>query len=207
VSGQTPATTLTSSSTGGLNRSYITIRFQPHPRLELNINHTYYRDFPTFDPLLVGTGLLDQYLFQGFSGGARVNLPGKVTVYTSLGQSSRTGDAASSWNQLYGITFDDLLRTGLRADLRYSKFSSAFGSGDYKAISLSRAIRDNLQWDLQGGFENFASVLTSTSQTHFINSYLDWTPGRLLFMQAGYNWQRGGTMNYDQIFFMIGKRF
>lgn len=208
--GQAPSAgtaTPTASSTGGLNRSYITLRFQVHPRVELNLNHTYYRDFPTFDPLLLGTGLLDRYLFQGFSGGARVTLPDKVTVYTDLGQSSRTGDSATSWNQLYGITADDFLHTGLRADVRYSKFSSAFGRGDYKAISVSRAIRDNLQWDLQGGLEGFASELTSTTQTHFVNTYLDWTPGRLLFMQAGYNWQRGGSMNYDQIFFMIGKRF
>ena len=197
----------TASSTGGLNRSYITLRYQPYSRLELDLNDTYFRDFPTFDPLLIGTGLLDRYLFQGLSGGVRVTLPGKVSVYTDQGQSSRTGDAASSGNQLYGVTFDEVWHTSLRADLRYSKFSSAFGSGDYEAISLSRAIRDNLQWDLQGGLENFSSILTATSQTHFINTYLDWTPGRLLFLQAGYNWQRGGTMNYDQLFFMIGKRF
>lgn len=197
----------TSSSTGGLNRSYVTLRYQPHPRLELDLNDTYFRDFPTFDPLLIGTGLLDRYLFQGLSGGARVNLPENISIYTNLGQSFRTGDAANSWNQLYGITLGEIWRTGLRADLRYSKFGSAFGSGDYKAISLSRAIRDNLQWDLQGGFENLVSTLTQTSQTHFINTYLDWTPGRLLFFQGGYNWQRGGTMNYDQFLFMVGKRF
>lgn len=207
----TPATLTTTaqqaSSTGGLNRSYITLRFQPAERLELNLNDTYFRDFPTFDPLLIGTGLLDRYLFQGLSGGVRVKLPEKISAYTNLGQSSRSGDTNSSWNQMYGLTFDEVWRTGLRADLRYSKFSSAFGSGNYKAISLSHSIRESLQWDLQGGLEDFASTLTQTTQTHFINTDLDWTPGRLLFLQVGYNWQRGGTMNYDQILFMVGKRF
>ena len=57
----------------------------------------------------------------------RVKLPEKISAYTNLGQSSRSGDTNSSWNQMYGLTFDEVWRTGLRADLRYSKFSSAFG--------------------------------------------------------------------------------
>jgi hypothetical protein len=202
----TPAPT-TTTSTGGLNRSYVTLRYQPHPRLELDLNDTYFRDFPTFDPQLIGTGLLDRYLFQGLSGGGRVNLPEKISVYTEIGRSSRSGDSKSAWNKMYGITFGDVWRTGLRADLRYSQFNSSFGSGDYKAISRSRQLGEQLQWQLQGGFQNFSSTLTQTTQTHFINTYLDWTPRRVLFFQGGYTWQRGGTMNYDQFQFMVGKRF
>jgi hypothetical protein len=200
----TPATT---SGTGGLNRSYLTLRYVPHPRLELSLSDTYFRDFPTFDPQLIGTGLLDRYLFQGVSGGVRVNLPQRISLYTEQGQSSRSGDSKSSWNQMYGITFGEVWGTGVHADLRYSKFNSAFGSGDYKALALSREIRESLQWNLQAGFQNFASVLTSTTQTHFINTYLDWAPGRFIFFQGGYTWQRGGTMNYDQFQFIVGKRF
>ncbi len=198
---------LTKTTTGGLNRSYLTVRFQPHPRLELDASHTYFRDFPTFNPVLIGTGLLDRYLFQGFSGGARVGITKRVSVYTSQGRSSRSGDTSSSWNQLYGVTFAELWRTGLRADVRYSRFNSSFGRGQYKAVSLSRSFRERLQWVLQGGFQNFSSTLTKTSQTHFINTYLDWSPGRVVFFQAGYTWQRGGTMNYDQFQFIFGKRF
>ena len=202
----TPAST-TTTSTGGLNRSYVTLRYQPHPRLELDLNDTYFRDFPTFDPQLIGTGLLDRYLFQGLSGGVRVNLPQKISVYTEIGQSSRSGDSKSSWNKMYGITLGDVWGTGLRADVRYSQFNSSFGSGDYKAISLSRQLWERLHWELQGGFQNFSSTLTQTTQTHYISTYLDWTPGRVLFFQGGYTWQRGGTMNYDQFQFMVGKRF
>jgi len=197
----------TVTSNGGLNRSYLTLRFQPNKHLEFNLNDTYFRDIPTFDTNLIGTGLLDKYLFQGISGGVRVNLPQKISVYTTIGQSSRTGDSKSSWNQLFGITLGEIKKTGIRADLRYSKFNSSFGSGEYKAISLSRSFRENFQWELLGGVQNFNSTLTRTSQTHFISTYLDWWLAKVVFFQAGYTWQRGGTMNYDQVQFIVGKRF
>lgn len=203
----TTTTPPTKTTTGGLNRSYVTLRYVPHPRLELSLSDTYFRDFPTFDPQLIGTGLLDRYLFQGLSGGVRVNLPQRISIYTEQGQSSRSGDSKSSWNQMYGITLGELWRTGFRADLRYSKFNSSFGSGDYKAISLSRPLRETLQINVQAGFQNFNSTLTNTTRTHFINSYIDWAPGKFIFFQAGYTWQRGGTMNYDQFQFIVGKRF
>ena len=202
-----PSAPTTTTSTGGLNRSYISLRYEPAHFLELDLNDTYYRDFPTFDPLLIATGLLDQYLFQGLSGGARFNLPSKISLYTEVGQSSATGDAKSSWNQMYGITFGDVLRTGLTADFRYSKFTSAFGSGDYKAVTISRPIADRLSLQFLAGFQNFNSTLTSTPQTHFITSYLDWTMLKSLFFEGGYTWQRGGFMSYDQYIFTIGRRF
>jgi hypothetical protein len=202
----TPAPTST-TSTGGLNRSYLTLRFQPSTHLELDLNDTYYRDFPTFDPALIGTGLLDRYLFQGLSGGARVNLPKSISLYTEIGKSSASSDTNGSWNQLYGIAFGEIWRTGIHADARYSKFNSSFGSGDYKALLLSRQLSEKLQWQFQAGFQNFNSTLTTTSQTHFLDTDLDWMIGRLVFFEAGYTWQRGGTMNYDQFRFMVGKRF
>jgi hypothetical protein len=203
----TPAPPPSTTSTGGLNRSYLTLRYQPSSRLELDLNDTYYRDFPSFDPSLIGTGLLDRYLFQGLSGGVRINLPKTISLYTELGKSSATSDANGSWNQLYGIGIGEIWRTGIRADARYSKFNSSFGSGNYKALLLSRELTERLQWQFQAGFQNFNSTLTSTTQTHFIDTDLDWTVGRLIFFEAGYTWQRGGTMNYDQFRFMVGKRF
>ncbi len=200
----TPPTT---TKTGGLNQSYLTLRYQPNPHLELSLSDIYFRNVPTFDPQLIGTGLLDRYLFQGLSGGVRINLPKRISFYTEQGQSSRTGDTKSSWNQMYGVTFGEIGRTGFRADLRYSKFNSSFGSGDYKAISVSRPFGDKFQWNLQAGFQNLSSTLTTTTQTHFVTSYLDWTPGKTVFFEAGYTWQRGGTMNYDQLQFIVGKRF
>lgn len=198
---------ITTTSTGGLNRSYLTIRYQPRPALEFELNDTYFRNFPTFDPSLIGTGLLDRYLFQGLSGGVRVNIPQLISVYTDVGKSNATGDTSGSWNQMYGLTLGELWRTGVRADARYSKFSSSFGSGDYKTLSLSRPMADRLEWQLIGGLQNLSSTLTSTTKGHFVNTLVDWFPGKLLFFEAGYTWQRGGTMNYDQLQFMVGKRF
>jgi hypothetical protein len=204
--GTTPPPTLT-TGTGGLNRSYVTMRYQPTSRVELDVNDTYYRDFPTFDPALIGTGLLDRYLFQGLSGGGRVEILKGISVYTELGKSSASSDTNGSWNQLYGMTLAELWHTGIRTDVRYSKFNSSFGSGDYKAVSLTRELAPTLQFEVQAGFQNFNSTLTSTSQTHFVDSTLDWSIGKLMFFETGYTWQRGGTMNYDQMRFMIGRRF
>jgi hypothetical protein len=197
----------TTRNTGGLNRSFLTLRYQPSSHIEFHVNDTYFRDFPSFDPALIGTGLLDRYLFQGLSGGVRANLPKKISVYTDLGKSSASGDANGSWNKMYGLSFGEIWRTGVRADVRYSKFDSSFGSGDYKAISLSRSLTEGLQWQMQAGFQNFNSPLTKTTQTHFLNTDIDWSVGRLLFFEGGYTWQRGGLMNYDQFRFMVGKRF
>jgi hypothetical protein len=74
---------------GGINRSYMTLRVQPIERLSFDLNHSYFRGVPTFDPVLIGTGLLDRYLFQGLSGGVRAEAIKKVTLYANLGRSSR----------------------------------------------------------------------------------------------------------------------
>jgi hypothetical protein len=195
------------TGTGGLNRSYVSMRYQPASRVQLDLNDTYYRDYPTFDPALIGTGLLDRYLFQGLSGGGRVELLKGISVYTELGKSSASSDADGSWNQLYGVTFAELWHTGIRSDFRYSKFNSSFGSGDYKAVSLTRELAPSLQFELQAGFQNFNSALTNTSRTHFVDGNLDWSIGKRMFFETGYTWQRGGTMNYDQLRFMLGRRF
>jgi hypothetical protein len=128
-------------------------------------------------------------------------------VYTDIGQSSRTGDTSTAWNQMYGITFGELGKTGFQADYHYSQFSSSFGSGTYQVGSLSRPLGERLQFNIQGGVESLVSTLTTTGTTHFVTSNVDWSLGNQLFFEAGYTWQRGGTMNYDQFIFMVGKRF
>src|SRR5262249_46656266 len=65
----TDPTTSVVTHYGGIDRSYVTVRFQPLNRLALDLSHSYFRGVPTFDPALIGTGLLDKYLFQGLSGG------------------------------------------------------------------------------------------------------------------------------------------
>jgi len=199
--------TQTTHTSPGVSRSYLTLRVQPVSRLTLDLSHNYFRDLPTFDPRLVGTGLLDNLLFQGFSGGARLDLPLKISVYSSVGRSSRTGDIRHSWNQLYGITLGEIWGTGIRTDLRYSKFDSSFGRGDYRALSLSRRFGEALRWEVQTGFQNFISPLAAQTHGQFVNTSMDWFLGQHFFLEGGYTWQRGDQQNYDQWFMVLGRRF
>jgi len=190
----------------GISRSFLTVRVQPVPRVEFDLNHTYFRDIPTFDPQLIGTGLLDKYLFQGFSGGARVQVVGDVWGYVTLGRSSRSGDTQASWNQLYGVTVGRMPWIGLRTDVHYSKFNSAFGSGSYESISFSRNFHETLRWELLGGRQSFAAP-TSSYASHFVTGNFEAALGPHYFTQTGYTWNRGGSQNYDQWLFTFGYRF
>src|ERR1019366_7373348 len=109
------------------------------------------RDIPTYAPALVGTGLLDKYLFQGLNGGARIQFPMHVTGYFTVGQSKASSDPQSSLNTLFGVTMSNIWKTGLTADARYSKFDSAFAAGTYSTVTLSRDLTDNLRLNLQAG--------------------------------------------------------
>lgn len=191
----------------GLGRSFLSFRVQPHPRVSFDVNHTYFRDVPTFDSQLIGTGLLDKYLFQGLSAGVRVEAPRHVTVYANLGRSSSSRDTKSSWNSGFGVSMAQIWRTGLRVDLRYSKFDSAFAQGAYHSIALSRTFKDTLRWEIQGGSQTFASPLSSDSGSHFINSTVDYSFGRHYFLEGGFTMQRGGLQNYNQAFATLGYRF
>jgi hypothetical protein len=190
----------------GISRSFLTVRVQPVPRVEFDLNHTYFRDIPTFDPQLIGTGLLDKYLFQGFSGGARVQVVGDVWTYITLGRSSRSGDAQASWNQLYGVTVGRMPWIGLRTDVHYSKFNSSFGSGSYQSISFSRNFHETLRWELLGGRQSFASPASGYA-SHFVTGSFEAALGPHYFVQTGYTWNRGGSQNYDQWLFTFGYRF
>ncbi len=190
----------------GISRSFLTVRVQPVPRVEFDLNHTYFRDIPTFDPQLIGTGLLDKYLFQGFSGGARVQVISDVWTYVTLGRSSRSGDAQASWNQLYGVTVGRMPWIGLRTDIHYSTFDSSFGKGSYESVSFSRNFHETLRWELLGGRQGFSSP-TSSYASHFVTGNFEAALGPHYFMQTGYTWNRGGSQDYDQWLFTFGYRF
>lgn len=192
---------------GGINRSYTTFRVQPIQRLSFDISHSYFRSVPTFNPLLIGTGLLDRYLFQGLSGGVRGEITRQLTLYTSIGRNDRTGDATASWNQLYGFTLNNPFRSALRLDARYSQFTSVFGTGSYESVSASRQLGNDLRLELLGGLQTLLAPGTADSRSHFVTAQADWSPGRHLFMQSYLTWQRGGTTNYDQISMVVGERF
>ncbi len=202
-----PANPAVPSPGTGLARSFLTVRVQPIERLSFDLNHNYFRDVPTFDPNLIGTGLLDKYLFQGFSAGVRGEIVRHVTVYTTLGASSRSGDVRSSINQMYGVTVDRIWRTGIRADVHYSRFNSSFGDGRYEVISLSRNFGDRFHFELLGGQQNFTSSSTSDNSSRFVTSMMDMNLGARYFVSGGLTLQRGTMMSYDQWFTMLGYRF
>ena len=190
----------------GVNRSYLTVRVQPTTRVEFDINHTYFRDIPTYDPQLIGTGLLDKYLFQGFSGGVRVQVLKDVWAYTLLGRSNRSSDAKPSWNQLYGVTVGRMPWIGMRTDVHYSKFDSSFGSGSYESISLSRYFNESLRWEVLGGRQSFVGPSTNDI-SHFVTGTFEAALGPHYFVQTGYTWNRGVGQSYDQWLFTFGYRF
>jgi len=191
----------------GVGRSFLTMRIQPHPRVEFDFNHTYFRDLPTFNAALIDTGLLDKYLMQGFSGGTRVEVAKQIWLSASLGMSNRTGDQKNSLNQMYGITFGSLPWIGLHADVRYTRFNSSFGSGSYEAFSFSKNLGETLQLQFLAGQQNFASSLTSATRSRFLNGMIETSLGSHYFVQAGGTVSRGDNMNYDQVIFTFGYRF
>ena len=191
----------------GISRSYLTVRFQPHRRVSFDIYHNYFRDVPTASTALVGTGLVDKLLYQGASFGVRVEPVRHFFLYTTLGQSDKTGDTRRTLNQMYGFTWDEIGRSGLRADFRYSKFASSFGQGDYKVLTLSRHLGDRMMWDAQFGSQNLVSSFTVNNSSKFVDMSLDMNLANHTFFQSGYTVVRGAQMNYNQWYTSIGYRF
>ena len=195
------------SNPTGISQSYSSLHFQPIPRLSFGVNHNYFRTLPTYDPRLLGTGLLDKYLFQGFSGDVRVELIRHIGVYASLGKSKATTDTKNSLNQAYGITVPNLWKTGLLADAHYSKFDSSFGSGKYTSLSLSKSVTEFLRLQVYGGHQVFNSPLTTNTNSNFVNAVVDWNVGPRYFLEGNFGWYRGTSMNYQQWSTVFGYRF
>ena len=191
----------------GLNRNFLTLRVQPHERISFDVNHNYFRDVPTFSTALISTGLLDKYLFQGLSTGARVEPIRHITFYASVGKSSRTGDTSSSWNEMYGVTLAQIPKIGLRVDARNSRFDSSFGNGKYRSLSLGRSFGDALRLEGQVGEQYLTSQLTTQTYSRFVNATLESNLGKNYFIQGAYTVNRGGTLNYNQWTITFGYRF
>jgi hypothetical protein len=191
----------------GIGRNFLTVRLQPHERIEFDANYSYFRDLPTFDPTLIGTTLLDKYLFQGFSGGVRLEVLKNVWVYTNLGRSNRSGDTSNSLNQLYGLTLGRIPGIHVRADAHYARFNSSFGNGQYESVSLSRSIGDSFRLEVLGGQQTFISSLSSNSNSKFVTSNVEMNLGVHFFLQGGFTVNRGVVQNYDQWLFSLGYRF
>ncbi|PYU69006.1 MAG: hypothetical protein DMG52_29985 [Acidobacteria bacterium] len=195
------------SNPTGISQSYSSLHFQPFHHLGFGVNHNYFRSLPTYDPRLLGTGLLDQYLFQGFSGDVRVELVKHISVYASLGRSKATSDKKNSLNRAFGLTVPNLWKTGLLADVHYSKFDSSFGSGKYTSFSLSKNLSDSFRIQFLGGHQTFNSALSANNSSNFVNAVVDWNVGPRYFVEGNFGWYRGTTMNYQQWTTVFGYRF
>jgi len=197
------------SARGGpvLSRSFLTVRAKANDFLTLNLSHSYFRTIPTFDTRLIGIANLEELLFQGLTGGFRLDLPRGSAVYASLGRNKRKSDDGGSWNYLAGLTIGTLPFLDVRTDIRTSRFDSSFGSGRYISLGVSRELTDGLSVRLQAGRQAFRSVLTEQRHTNWLDSSVDWLAGRHYVLGAGYALYRGRVQNYDQAYLSLGYRF
>jgi hypothetical protein len=190
-----------------LSRSFVTFRIQPSTKLSFDLNQNYFRGLPTFDDSLIGTGLLDKYLFQGFSGGFRAQPWEKLILSATWGRSKLDTDTSASLNQMYSVGWTRLPWIGARIDGRYTRFTSSFGKGSYESVSLIREIHEDLRLELQVGQQEFGGPLTRQSRSRFINAQADWSIGLHYFVTGGLLTYRGGVQDYDQIYITLGYRF
>jgi hypothetical protein len=190
----------------GISRSYLSLHIQPHPRISFDIYHNYFRDVPTAATALIGTGLVDKLLYQGVSAGVHVELARHFTVYTTIGQSDKTGDQQRSLNQMYGLAWSEIWHTGIRADMRYAKFDSSFARGDYRVLSLSRHLGDRINLDAQVGAQTLDSPFTVNRSSLFVDTSFDTNLGGHSFLQSGYTIGRGEQLNYTQWYLSLGYR-
>ena len=190
----------------GISRSYLTLRIQPKEWISFDVFHNYFRDVPTAATALIGTGLVDKLLYQGVNAGVRVEPVRHFAVYSTLGQSDKTGDAKRSLNQMYGATWSEIWHTGIRADVHYSKFDSSFARGDYTVLSLSRHLGNRMIWDGQVGRENLNTALTVNQRSIFADTSFDTNFGSHTFLQSGYTIERGAQLNYTQWHLSLGYR-
>lgn len=208
TSGDPSASDAVKKNNFALTRSYFTFRLQPLRALSLDVSENYFRNTPTFDQRLLSTGMLDKYLFQGLSGGFRLELPLKLAVYSTVGRSSRSGDVKPSWDYLAGISAGNILRSGIRADVRYSKFDSSFGNGRYSSLTLARELGEALQFDIQVGQQDvFSEWTTQRNRSRFLNGNLNWFLGAHYYFGVGMTVYHGAAESYRQSYATLGYRF
>jgi hypothetical protein len=149
---------------------------------------------------------VDKLLFQGISAGVHVKPTPNITLYTTLGESEKTGDFRRSLNQMYGASWNEIAHSGVRADLHYSKFDSNFGAGDYRVFSLSRQVTNRAFWNLQVGKQDFLSRYTTNNNSIYVADSVDINISRRSYLQSGYTFVDGASQNYRQWYFSWGIR-
>ncbi len=190
----------------GISHSYFTAHYQPNRLVSFDLYHNYFRDVPTATTTIVGTGVVDKLLFQGISGGVHLKPTRNIAFYSTLGASEKSGDSHRSLNQMYGASWSEIAHSGLRADFHYSKFDSNFGSGNYQVFSLSRQVTNRAFWNVQVGKQDLLSQYTTNHNSIYVADSLDINLGRSSYLQSGYTYVNGATLNYRQLYVSWGFR-
>ena len=97
--------------------------------------------------------------------------------------------------------------TGIGIDGRFSKFDSAFASGSYRTLTVTRDLGQRYRLDLMGGRYDYNSSLAASSNSIYVNALFDMDLGTKLFFQGAFTTQRGGTADYNQFTTVLGYRF
>lgn len=190
----------------GISHSYFTLHYQPKSVVSFDLYHNFFRDVPTAVTTIVGTGVVDKLLFQGISAGTRLKPNRYFTLYTTIGTSDKTGDTHRTLNRMFGATWDEIPHTGIRADYHYSKFDSNFGTGNYEVLSLSRQLTNRMFWNVQLGNQDIESQHTLNCFSKFVDDSVDVNLGRHSYLQSGYTYVKGDTLNYRQWYLSWGFR-
>ncbi|HEY3705807.1 MAG TPA: hypothetical protein VGL22_12135 [Terracidiphilus sp.] len=191
----------------GVSHSYFTLHYQPFHALGLDLYQNFFRDIPTAVTTAIATGTVDTILFQGTSAGAHWKPSRQFALYTNMGISDRSGDSHRSFNRMFGATWFDLVRSGVRADFHYSKFNSNFGNGEYSALTFSRQVTSHMFSNLQLANQDLHSEHSTNDHSRFISDSLDVNLGRHTYIQSGYTIVDGATLNYRQWYASLGYRF
>jgi hypothetical protein len=107
---------------------------------------------------------------------------------------------------MFGVTWNEIGRSGVRADVHYSKFDSSFARGDYRVLSLSRPFSKRMNWNVQAGSQTLASQFTVNQHSTFVDTSFDTNLGGRTFLQSGYTIERGAQLNYEQWHMSLGYR-
>jgi len=153
-----------------LTQSFFEHTLSPIRLITFDLNTAICRNLPSFDPIFISTGLLDQYLFQGLSGGARLDLPYHIGVSGDVGKSKSSTDTKIPGSDVRPHVRRNQ-KTGLQLDLRYSKFNSSFGRGQYEMVSgLQNHRRPVFTFSCRPEHRSLNSLLSSNSNSTFVNS-------------------------------------
>ena len=191
-----------------LSQSFITLRYTPRKRISFDVSDNYFRGVPTFDQRLIGTGLLDQYLFTGISGGVRVEPIDNLMLTANFGNSRRNGDTSHAVNQAYGVTWKRLpiLGSPLRSSLQL--LQQQLWDGFLRIGRAHAGVIGSPAPAVSGGrAEHAVDLFVNHTRARFFNSMIDWQIGRHYFVMGNWLNYRGLSQNYDQISISLGYRF